>query len=110
MTRNVPAPPRVATPETPLVRTDLLRAALTALDLARDLDDQASRRGAEPRAAHLLERLDAHREILARRAGNVAMASVCTAEELNELRDAARILVAVHGWVARRLGLVGHHN
>jgi hypothetical protein len=90
-----------------LVRADLLQAAFRALEGARILDERASNRGTDDRGSSLLERLDAHREILARRAANVALAPVHSAEELRELRDAAHNLVAVHGWVARGLGLVG---
>lgn len=106
MIRNVHSSPRAAATDGSLVRADLLGATLRALEDAAALEELASRHPSH-RTTALLERLDAHREILARRAANVALGSVCTAEELSELRDTANNLVAVHGAIARRLGLWG---
>jgi hypothetical protein len=88
-----------------LIRDNLLSAALHVLDQAAALRQQAARLPHRERTAHWLERLDAHREILARRAGNVALAPFAPSDELRELRDACRLLVAVHGSVTRHLGL-----
>ncbi len=109
MIRNVPASQSVAIRDTSLVRNDLLQAAMAALQSARELDEQAARY-TDQNTAFVRERLDAHREILARRAANVALATIVTAEELNELRDAAKLLVAVRGRIARQLGLVGQKS
>ena len=108
MIRNTPAS-RCPVPavDGSLVRADLLRAAYRALEGARALAETAALRGKDERAGALLERLGAHREILARRAANVALAPIVSAEELHDLRDMARTLVAVRGLVARKLGLVG---
>ena len=99
MIRNVHSSPRSAARGS-LVRADLLRATARALQDAESLEERA-RRHPTPETPTLLERLDAHREILARRAANVALGAVCTAEELSELRETAAHLVAVHGAVAR---------
>lgn len=107
MIDNALSSPRATTLGGSLVRVDLLHAALHALGEAKTLDVEASRRPPGHATASLRERLDAYREILARRAANVALGTVCTAEELAELREATRNLVAIHGAVARRLGLSG---
>ena len=120
MIRNVHSSPRSAARGS-LVRADLLRATARALQDAESLEERA-RRHPTPETPTLLERLDAHREILARRAANVALGAVCTATRWaavsrsslssSAVHTAPRAtlaahLVAVHGAVARRLGLTG---
>ncbi len=102
--RSMPAPGRR------LSRTALLASSENALVGARKVERQAAGRHPNDATLHCVERLGAHREILARRAANVALASTTTVDELGDLRDAIRHLIAVHGWAARKLGLVGRMN
>jgi hypothetical protein len=85
-----------------LTRAALLPSALDVLEQARSLE------AAAPDAQHIVERLASHREILARRAASVALAPTVSAEELRELRDASRRLVAIVGWTTRKLGGPSH--
>lgn len=78
------------------------------LDQAAELEARVMRGDDEPWLERCLERLGAHREILARRAGNVALAPVVTAEELTELRQACSRLYALQGAIARKLGGLRH--
>jgi hypothetical protein len=102
--------PQTGHPATqPLARAELLTSALKVLDHARSVEADP-RLAMHAQASQLMERLAAHREILARRAANVALATAVSSEELRDLRSAASRLVAVQGRVTRRLGGIARMN
>ncbi len=91
----------------PLTRPALLTAALRGLDGARATELRVAAaldaRGPSTARTHTLERLAAQRELVARRAANVALAATVAADELGELRDATHRLAVVAAWAGRDL-------
>ncbi len=98
-----------------LCRADSLKSALVALERASAVDavakhDPQKHNAVDARTAYLRAHLECHRNRVARRAANVALGTMTTDAELQELRDTARTLVATTGALARHLGAVGQMN
>jgi hypothetical protein len=86
-----------------LTRAELLSAALSVLEHARVVEMRAAQLLEHPELSRVIVELATQREVLARRASNVALAAVVPADELRLLQLATRRVASLEGYASCRV-------